>query len=181
MVIYDHAWHPWSDVYSFAWVNTNWQTVVWGKPRRIGDFVEKLSFSYVPSGGGSWSGFRFRYHGSRSKINRPHMLMAGGCPTFVCGRAVCCGWAQGFLQPRFGRSLSNWSAQVPGQYGRVQPFPAFFAWPLNPYGLFSVHRSGVVWAPRSWLPPIRGRFLTPFEIPLKITYTDLIFIISNMV
>ena len=42
------------------------------------------------------------------------MLMSDGYPVFAYGRAACCGRVQGFLQLRFGRSLSNWSAQVPG-------------------------------------------------------------------
>jgi hypothetical protein len=29
--------------------------------------------------------------GSRSKTNGPHILIAGGYPIFVCGRAECCG------------------------------------------------------------------------------------------
>ena len=161
MVIYDHAWHPWSGVNSFSWWDTNWQTVGWRKSRAVGDLVGKLLFYSGTSDGDTGPGFRFRHQDD--KTNKLHMLMAGGYPVFACGRAACCGWAQGFLQPRFGRSLSNWSAQVPGQYGRAQPLPEFFAWSLNPYGVSSVHRSGVVWAPRSWLPPIRGRFPTPWH------------------
>jgi hypothetical protein len=54
------------------------------------DFAENLSFKNARSERVKGHGFIFRYHGLTKQIGT-RMLMAGGYPIFVCGRATCCG------------------------------------------------------------------------------------------
>ena len=44
------------------------------KPRGRGEFAGKWFFNRLPSDSGKRPGFRFRYHGSSNKTNRPQCL-----------------------------------------------------------------------------------------------------------